>query len=109
MDARIRYLTDVDLPLPRLDLLMRAIRRCPVLSASDPEMHDWYRSRESGLGLESDVVPVVWLQPLLVEGSFQVRMMVPQGFEAYAGIFFPSITTSPGRRRPGAMAGSRTP
>jgi hypothetical protein len=68
---------------------MRAIRRSPVLSASDPETHDWYPSRESGLGLESEVAPAVWIQPLLVEDWFQVRMRVPRGFEAYARIFFP--------------------
>src|SRR5215470_13277346 len=81
-DAGIRYFTGVDLPLPRLDLLMSAIRRCPVLSASDPETRDRYPSRESGLGRDSDVAPAVWIQPLLVEDSFQVGMMVPQGFEA---------------------------
>jgi len=68
---------------------MRAIRSCPVLRAGDPETRDRYPSGESGLGLEGDVAPAVWIQPLLVEDSLQVRMMAPQGFEAYARIFFP--------------------
>jgi hypothetical protein len=86
---------------------MRAIRRCPVLSPSDPETHDRYPSRESGLGRASDAAPAVGIQPLLVEDSFQVRMMVPQGFEAYARIFFPfdnHITWTEMARRNGRAA-----
>jgi len=59
------------------------------------------------LGLDSDVAPAVWIQPLLVEDSLQVRMMVPQGFEAYARIFAPfddHITWTEVARRHGRAA-----
>ena len=108
--GRIRYLTGVGLPLPRLDLLMSAIRNCPVLGASDPETRDWYPSGDSGLGLDSDVAPAVWIQALLAADSLQVRMLVPQGFEAYARIFVPfddHITWTEVARRHGRAARAR--
>jgi len=49
----------------------------------------WYPSREGELVLESGLTQAAWIEPLLVAGSFQVRMTVPQGFDAYARIFFP--------------------
>lgn len=35
--------------------------------------------------------PAEWILPLLAPGTFEVRMTVPEGFEAYARIFFPFI------------------
>lgn len=51
---------------------------------------DWYATRESKLVLESDLAPAEWIEPLLSEEDRpQVREMAPQGFGAYAQIFFP--------------------
>ncbi len=33
----------------------------------------------------------MWLSPLLAQESFEVRMTVPQGFDAYVRIFFPFV------------------
>lgn len=52
---------------------------------------DWYPSRESELVLERDLAPAEWIEPLLIEDSTQVRAMAPQGFAAYAQIFFPFV------------------
>lgn len=41
--------------------------------------------------METDLTPAQWLEPLLVPGSFEVWMTAPQGYEAYARIFFPFI------------------
>jgi hypothetical protein len=53
------------------------------------DAHTWDPSRETELIIQSDLAPAAWLEPLLVPDSFEVRMTVPQGFEAYARIFFP--------------------
>lgn len=53
------------------------------------DLHTWNPSRDSALELQSDLVPAGWIGPLLVPGSFEVRMTAPQGFDAYARIFFP--------------------
>lgn len=108
LDTGFQYFVVVDLPLPRLDLLIRAIQRCPVLGTGrDSEAHGWYPSHESGLVPESDLAPAAWIRPLLTEDSFQVRMTVPQGFEAYARIFFPfdeHLTWTEMARRNGRIA-----
>lgn len=51
--------------------------------------HTWDPSRSADLVIQDDVAPAAWIQHLLVPGSFQVQMMVPRGFEAYARVFFP--------------------
>jgi hypothetical protein len=70
--------------------------------------HGWYPPRDGDLVLERDLTPAAWIEPLLVAGSFEVRMMVPQGFEAYARIFFPfvgeHITWTEMARRSGRIA-----
>lgn len=53
--------------------------------------HAWQPARESELVLESDLTPAAWIEPALVARSFEVRMTVPQGFDAYARIFFPFV------------------
>jgi hypothetical protein len=53
-------------------------------------------TRETEVVLQDDVAPAAWLAPRLVPESFEVRRSVPQGFEAYARIFFPS-TARPSR------------
>ncbi len=53
--------------------------------------HAWNPSRYTGLTLETDLTPAEWLEPLLVPQSFEVWMTAPQGYEAYARIFFPFI------------------
>lgn len=64
---------------------------------SDQEYADWYEehawnpSHHDGLCLESDLAPADWLEPLLAPRSFNVSMSAPQGYEAYARIFFPFI------------------
>jgi hypothetical protein len=45
--------------------------------------------RQSALAAQTDLTPARWIEPLLVPGSFEVRMTVPRGFGAYARIFFP--------------------
>jgi len=39
--------------------------------------------------VQADLSPAAWIAPLLAEASDQVRALAPQGFEAYARIFFP--------------------
>jgi hypothetical protein len=53
------------------------------------EEHAWDPSRFTNLTIESDLTPAEWLEPLLVPQSFEVWMTAPQGYEAYARIFFP--------------------
>lgn len=55
------------------------------------DTHTWDPSRETELVVQSDLAPAEWLEPLLVPDSFEVRMTVPQGFDAYARISFPFI------------------
>jgi hypothetical protein len=55
------------------------------------DAHTWDPSRDTSLVIQDDLAPAAWLGPLLAEGSFEVRMTVPQGFEAYARIFFPFV------------------
>jgi hypothetical protein len=55
------------------------------------DARSWDPSRETELVVQGDLAPAAWLEPLLVPGSFEVRMTVPQGFEAYARIFFPFV------------------
>ncbi len=55
------------------------------------DAHTWDPSRDNRLVIQDDLAPAVWLAPLLVPDTHEVRMTVPQGFEAYARIFFPFI------------------
>jgi hypothetical protein len=55
------------------------------------DLHTWDPSRESDLVIETDLGPAAWLEPLLVPDTFEVRMTCPQGFGAYARIFFPFV------------------
>lgn len=51
--------------------------------------HSWDPSRGTDLVIQGDLAPAAWIEPLLVPGSVQVQMTVPQGFDAYARVFFP--------------------
>jgi hypothetical protein len=51
----------------------------------------WDPSRRTNLVIETDLAPAAWIEPLLSSGSFEVRMTAPQGFEAYARVFFPFV------------------
>jgi hypothetical protein len=51
--------------------------------------HAWEPSRYADLTIQSDLTPAKWLEPLLVPRSFEVWMTAPQGYEAYARMFFP--------------------
>jgi len=53
------------------------------------DQHAWDPSRGTSLAIERDLTPAEWLEPLILPGSFEVRMTSPQGHEAYARIFFP--------------------
>lgn len=53
--------------------------------------HTWDPARDTELVVQDDLSPAEWLAPLLVPESFEVRMMVPQGFAAYARLFFPVV------------------
>jgi hypothetical protein len=50
----------------------------------------WNPARDAaGLQIQDDLSQASWIEPLLAAGSFEVRMLTPQGFEEYARIFFP--------------------
>ena len=51
----------------------------------------WRPSRIPGLTVPVDTSPAAWIGERLTPGGFEVRMMVPDGFEAYARIFFPFV------------------
>jgi len=51
----------------------------------------WDPQRDANLVIQDDLAPAAWLEPLLIPDSFEVRMTVPQGFDAYARVFFPFI------------------
>jgi hypothetical protein len=53
------------------------------------DRHTWDPRRDAGLAIQDDLAPAAWLEPLLFPDSFEVRMTVPQGFGAYARVFFP--------------------
>jgi hypothetical protein len=55
------------------------------------DAHTWDPSRGTSLVIERELAPAAWLEPLLSPGSFEVRMTAPQGFAAYARIFFPFV------------------
>ena len=57
------------------------------------DIHTWDPSRNTDLTIESDLAPAAWLESLFVPCSFEVWMTAPQGFEAYARIFFPFVRT----------------
>ncbi len=63
---------------------------------------------ESQLTVQTDLTPAEWIELLLVPGSFEVRMTAPQGFDAYARIFFPfdadSLSWTEAARRNGRTA-----
>jgi hypothetical protein len=56
--------------------------------------HSWDPSRATSLIVERDLAPAAWIEPLLSPGSFEVRMTAPQGFEAYARVFFPFVEST---------------
>jgi hypothetical protein len=58
------------------------------------DAHSWHPSRDSALTIQTDLTPAEWLGPRLDAGTFDVNMMVPRGFEAYARIFFPFVQQS---------------
>lgn len=49
----------------------------------------WRPSFVQGLAVPADTSPAAWIGERLTPGTFEVRMMVPEGFDAYARIFFP--------------------
>jgi len=53
------------------------------------DAHTWDPARDSDLVVQTELAPAAWIRPLLAEGSDEVRAIVPQGFDAYARIFFP--------------------
>jgi hypothetical protein len=53
------------------------------------DANTWDPARETELVVQNDLAPARWIEPRLVPDSFEVRMTVPQGFDAYARIFFP--------------------
>jgi hypothetical protein len=53
------------------------------------DAHAWSPAPTSGLTIESDLAPAAWIEPRLRARSYKVGMSAPQGFEAYARIFFP--------------------
>ncbi len=55
------------------------------------ELHSWDPSRRTQLVIERELAPAAWIEPLLAPNSFEVRMTAPQGYDAYARIFFPFV------------------
>ena len=53
--------------------------------------HLWRPTPDSGLEVVADISPAEWIGEHLRGGSFQVGIMVPDCFEAYARIFFPFV------------------
>jgi hypothetical protein len=53
------------------------------------DAHTWDPARESELVVQTDLAPAAWIEPLLAEDASEVRAIAPQGFDAYARIFFP--------------------
>jgi hypothetical protein len=56
-----------------------------------PGDRGWAPATETGIVLQTDLAPAQWLTSLLLPGTFEVRMTAPQGFEAYARVFFPFV------------------
>ena len=56
-------------------------------------LHSWDPGRFPDLAVEHDLIPADWLGSRLVPGSYTVRMSAPEGYEAYARIFFPFVRT----------------
>ncbi len=52
-------------------------------------LHTWDPGRDSDLSIVHDLTAAHWIGPLLTPGSFNVSMTAPQGYEAFARIFFP--------------------
>lgn len=52
----------------------------------------WRPTSGSGLEVPADSSPAAWIGERLAPGTFEVRMMVPEGFDAYARIFFPFVS-----------------
>lgn len=55
------------------------------------EENAWSPSRTGVIELQTDLEPAAWLAHRLSPRSFKVKMTCPQGFEAYARLFFPFI------------------
>jgi hypothetical protein len=53
------------------------------------EANLWRPSRVVGLEVPLDTSPAEWIGDALSPATFEVRMMVPDGFQAYARVFFP--------------------
>jgi hypothetical protein len=53
----------------------------------------WDPAADSSLVPQADLGPAQWIAPLLRPRSYQVAMMAPQGFEAYARVFHPFSET----------------
>jgi hypothetical protein len=49
----------------------------------------WRPSEAGGLEVPADTSPAAWIGENLSPGTFEVRMTVPEAFDAYARIFFP--------------------
>src|SRR5262249_52780925 len=49
----------------------------------------WDPSRGTELVIQEDLAAAAWIEPRLVPESYEVQMMTPRGFEAYARVFFP--------------------
>jgi hypothetical protein len=56
------------------------------------DAHTFDPARDGELAVQSDLAPAAWIQPLLAEDTDEVRAVVPQGFEAYARVFFPFVS-----------------
>ena len=67
------------------------------------EERTWAPPRGGELVIQDDLAAAAWIEPLLVPWSFEVQMMTPRGFEAYARIFFPF--PGPGAVSHGGTAG----
>ncbi len=70
------------------------------MSAEDYEVslnaNTWDPSRDAPLSIKTELSPALWLEPRLAAGTYEVRVSAPQGFEAYARIFFPFVISSVG-------------
>lgn len=55
------------------------------------EANLWRPSRTAGLEVADDISEASWIGDNLQPGAFQVGMMVPDCFEAYARLFFPFV------------------
>lgn len=114
-------IVDPDDQLPRLDLepsygIAPLVAGASRMSRADHEAWLeatlWKPSRVPGLHVADDLDAAAWIAEPLHPGTFEVRMTVPDGFEAYARIFYAFSevkTRSLGPRWPASTAVSLTP